>query len=165
MSKEIIKKEIEIEVYDLESELSTEDQKLLNLAREAMENAYAPYSRFLVGCTLLLENGVIVSGSNQENMAYPSGLCAERVAIFYAGANHPGVPVKTMAIVAKAKDYEITTPIASCGACLQSLTEYEKQYKKPIRTLLQAKDGKIWVANNGTLDFMPFQFNVEELKR
>ncbi len=161
----LIKKEIEIEVYDSELELQIEDQDLLRLARESMENAYAPYSRFLVGCVLLLENNTIVKGSNQENMAYPSGLCAERVAIFYAGANYPGVAVKTMAIVARAKDYTIQNPIVSCGACLQSLTEYEKQYKKPIRTILQAEGGKIWIANKGTQAFMPFQFNVEELKR
>jgi cytidine deaminase len=162
---QLIKKEIEIEVYDTDSELQAEDQYLLRLARESMELAYAPYSRFLVGCVLLLENSAIVKGSNQENMAYPSGLCAERVAIFYAGANYPGVPVKTMAIVARAQDYSIQTPIVSCGACLQSLTEYEKQFGKPIRTILQGEGGKIWIANKGTQTFMPFQFHVEELKR
>jgi cytidine deaminase len=162
---QILKKEIAIEVYDSEVELCAEDQNLLVLAKEAMECAYAPYSRFLVGCVLLLENGILVKGNNQENMAYPSGLCAERVAIFYAGANYPGVAVKTMAIVAKAKDYEITNPIVSCGACLQSLTEYEKQFGKPIRTILQGEGGKIWIAKQGTLAFMPFQFHVEELKR
>jgi hypothetical protein len=107
----LIKQEIAIEVYDSESELNEEDKILLQLARESMEQAYAPYSRFLVGCVLQLENNTLVKGNNQENMAYPSGLCAERVAIFYAGANYPGVPVKTMAIVARAKDYKIETPI------------------------------------------------------
>lgn len=161
----LIKQEIAIEVYDSESELNEEDKILLQLARESMENAYAPYSRFLVGCVLQLENNTLVKGNNQENMAYPSGLCAERVAIFYAGANYPGVPVKTMAIVARSKDYKIETPIVSCGACLQSLCEYERQFGKPIRTILQAEGGKIWIANQGTKAFMPFQFNVEELKR
>jgi cytidine deaminase len=160
-----VKKESEVKEYALVSELAEVDQALLAEARQAMEHAYAPYSRFLVGCALQLENGVIVKGSNQENMAYPSGLCAERVAIFYAGANYPGVRIVNMAITAKAKDYELHAPIMSCGACLQSLSEYEVMQKSPIRTLLQAENGVIWLAENGTKTFLPFQFYVAELKR
>ncbi|MDZ4667149.1 MAG: cytidine deaminase [bacterium] len=161
----IVKRESEVIEYELASELSDVDQALLAEARQAMEKAYAPYSRFLVGCALMLENGVLVKGSNQENMAYPSGLCAERVAIFYAGANYPGVRILNMAITAKAKDYDLNIPIMSCGACLQSLSEYEMQQKSPIRTLLQVEDGPVWLAENGTKTFLPFQFYVAELKR
>ena len=162
---EIVRRESVVKQYDRIEELSDLDQSLLALAREAMENAYAPYSRFIVGCALRLQNGVIVKGNNQENMAYPSGLCAERVAIFYAGANYPGVPVIEMAITAKALDYEVKGPIMSCGACLQSLSESEVKFNQPIRTLLQGQDGPIWIAEAGTKTFLPFQFYVGELKR
>lgn len=162
---EIVKRESVVKEFTSESELGSADQELLAEARKVMETAYAPYSRFLVGCALRLANGVIVTGSNQENMAYPSGLCAERVAIFYAGANYPDVPVLEMAITARAKDYNVKGPIMSCGACLQSLSEYEVRFKQPIRTLLQGQDGPVWLAEEGTKTFLPFQFFVEELKR
>lgn len=159
-----IKKESVLIRYSSINELSTADQFLLNEAKQAAEKAYAPYSKFNVGCALLLENGVLVRGSNQENIAYPSGLCAERVAIFYAGSEYPDVPVLTMAITVKAQNYIVDEPIMSCGACLQSISEYEMKFDKPIRMILQGETGEIFISENGTHAFLPFQFFVKQLK-
>ncbi|MFN5885776.1 MAG: cytidine deaminase family protein, partial [Bacteroidota bacterium] len=115
---EEIRRESVVKRYASYAELSHEDVALLKEAKEAVHNSYAPYSQFYVGCALLLQNGVVIKGSNQENMAYPSGLCAERVAIFHAGATYPDVPVMAMAITVKAADFEVKEPIMSCGACL-----------------------------------------------
>ena len=99
------------------SELSAEEQQLVANAKSALKTAYAPYSGFLVGASVLLENGEIINGSNQENVAYPSGLCAERVALFYAGAKYPDVKVKTVAVSVLSKNFEVTDVISPCGAC------------------------------------------------
>jgi cytidine deaminase len=108
---EIIKKEAIVKKYSSENELSAMEKELLQAAHDATQTAYAPYSKFKVGCALLLENGVVIKGSNQENIAYPSGLCAERVAIFHAGATYPNVPIKMMAVTAKAIDYKVSEPV------------------------------------------------------
>lgn len=159
-----IKKESLVLQYDSEEELNEADRQLLQLAKEAVHTSYAPYSKFHVGCALRLNNGVIVKGSNQENIAYPSGLCAERVAIFSAGASYPNEPVHSMAITVKADDYEVNEPIMSCGACLQSMSEFEIKSKQPMRIILQGETGVIYVAE-GLRTFMPFMFWVDELKR
>jgi len=159
-----IKKESVVLQYDSEEELNEADRQLLQLAKEAVHTSYAPYSKFHVGCALRLNNGVIVKGSNQENIAYPSGLCAERVAIFSAGASYPNEPVHSMAITVKADDYEVNEPIMSCGACLQSMSEFEIKSKQPMRIILQGETGVIYVAE-GLRTFMPFMFWVDELKR
>jgi cytidine deaminase len=145
-------------------ELEEADSGLLKQAREAISTSYAPYSKFHVGCALLLENGVVIKGSNQENIAYPSGLCAERVAIFHAGSEYPDVPVLAMAITVKAEGYEVKEPVTSCGACLQSMSEYEIKFKKPMRIILQGETGPILVAN-GLKTFMPFMFWLDELQK
>ncbi|MCU0422974.1 MAG: cytidine deaminase [Bacteroidia bacterium] len=159
-----IKRESLLHEYASIDELSSADRELLQLAKEAVETSYAPYSKFHVGCALRLQNGVVIKGSNQENIAYPSGLCAERVAIFSAGATYPNQPVTTMAITVKAEEYEVKEPIMSCGACLQSMSEYEIKFKQPIRVILQGETGVIYVAN-GLRTFMPYMFWVDELKR
>ncbi len=161
---EEIKKESVVKKYNHINELTAEDQQLLLEAKAAVNNAYAPYSKFYVGCALILENGVVVKGSNQENIAYPSGLCAERVAIFYAGATYPDVPVRAMAITVKARDYQVNEPIMSCGACLQSMSEYELKFNKPMHIILQGELGDIYVAE-GLRNFMPFMFWVDELRK
>jgi cytidine deaminase len=159
----IIKKELSlISVSDI-SELSVVDANLLLKAKAALKDAYAPYSSFLVGCAILLVNGEIVIGNNQENAAYPSGLCAERVAIFYAGAAYPGVPIIAMAITAKSSSQILSKPVMSCGACLQSIAEYEHRYQQTIRTILQGETGDIYIAEAGTQTFLPFQFSANEL--
>ena len=118
------------------TELGETDRRLVERAKEATRNAYAPYSNYNVGAALLLENGETVAGSNQENAAYPSGLCAERTAVFYASASHPGVAVKKIAIAAwqdpgEGKDFEAgfqKEPVSPCGGCRQALMEYEHLY-------------------------------------
>lgn len=161
---EEIKKESVVKKYNTIDELTPEDRQLLMEAKAAVSSAYAPYSKFHVGCALILENGVIVKGSNQENIAYPSGLCAERVAIFYAGATYPDIPVKAMAITVKAQDYQVTEPVMSCGACLQSMSEYELKFNKPMHIVLQGELGAIYVAE-GLRNFMPFMFWLDELRQ
>ena len=158
-----IRRESVLKRYTDINELSTSDRDLLQEAKNAVETSYAPYSNFHVGCELQLNNGVVVKGSNQENIAYPSGLCAERVAIFSAGANYPNEAVKTMAITVKADKFKVTEPIMSCGACLQSMSEYEMRFMQPMRIILQGETGDIYIAE-GLKNFMPFMFWTDDLK-
>ena len=159
---EIVKRESIIQQFDNMEELNNASKNLLLSAKEAAKNAYAPYSKFNVGCALLLENGEIILGNNQENIAYPSGLCAERTAVFYAGANFPNIPIKMLAVTAFAKSYEVNQPVMPCGACLQSMSEFELRFSKPIQIILQGNSGPIYVAE-GTKTFLPFQFFIKEL--
>ena len=126
----------ELTVYGNQAELSKEDRALMLEAIAARKNAYAPYSNFQVGAAVLLENGAIVIGSNQENASYPSGLCAERVAIFQAGALHPGVTVKTVAITATSTHRVVEAPAAPCGNCRQAMLEYETKQKKTHKIII-----------------------------
>ncbi|MCU0441307.1 MAG: cytidine deaminase [Bacteroidia bacterium] len=157
-----IRKESRLEQYTSVTELSVNDAQLLEKAKQALQGSYAPYSKFNVGCALLLANGKTITGSNQENIAYPSGLCAERVAVFYAGSQFPNVPIIAMAITAHAKTFTIEQPVMSCGACLQSISEYERRQGEPIRVILQGETGPIYIAN-GLHHFMPFMFWQQEL--
>jgi len=127
--------ETNIEIYSFE-ELSQEKKDLINKAKEQVTKAYAPYSGFHVGAAIELENGVVITGSNQENSAYPSGLCAERVAMFYANAQYPDVPVKTLAIAAYTNGNFISDPVTPCGSCRQVLLETETRFEKNITILL-----------------------------
>ncbi|WP_420604349.1 cytidine deaminase [Flagellimonas sp.] len=134
----------ELTIFDNPDELSQIEQKLLSDAERARENAYSPYSNFKVGAAVLLENGEVVVGNNQENSSYPSGLCAERVAVFQAGAIYPGVTIKTIAISATSKDYVVDIPAGPCGNCRQSIIEYEQKQKSPISILLRGQVGPIY---------------------
>ena len=145
------------------SELSLEDQQLVDNAKAAFATAYAPYSGFLVGATILLENGEIISGNNQENVAYPSGLCAERVAIFYAGSQFPDVKMKTIAITAIFKKFEIKDVISPCGSCRQAIAEYEVKQEENIRILLHHPDNSVLILNSIS-DLLPFMFKSKGLK-
>jgi cytidine deaminase len=164
--KQMNKLELKISYTELESEneLNEEEKQLLQKARKSSNMAYAPYSNFLVGAALLLENGTIVCGNNQENAAFPSGLCAERVAIFSAGANYPDVKIKTIAITCKSKSFLVNEPLSPCGACRQAMSEYEIRYKSNIRIILQGEKGKIRIINS-VADLLPFMFMAEELKK
>lgn len=159
---EVLKRESVIHQFNQIDELNITAQNLLLKAKDAAKNAYAPYSKFNVGCALLLENNEIILGNNQENIAYPSGLCAERTAIFYAGANYPTVPIKMMAVTAFANGYEVNQPVMPCGACLQSISEFELRFSKPIEIILQGNSGPIYLAE-GIKTFLPFQFFIKEL--
>lgn len=131
------KKRIEIEVKVLSfSELSEEKKVLIEKAKEASFSAYALYSKFSVGAAVLLENGIIVVGNNQENVAYPSGLCAERTALFAANANYPNVAPKALAIAAQTGGKFLEKPISPCGSCRQVILEAEKRFGKEIVMLL-----------------------------
>src|SRR5277367_2605711 len=110
---------INFKAYTTLTELTTADHNLCLEAVKAMENSHSPYSKFRVGAALRLQSGRIIHGSNQENVAYPSGLCAERVALFHWGANHPDDPIEAMAITATTEEFELHQPVASCGSCLQ----------------------------------------------
>ena len=128
--------EISYQIYAFD-ELDVEDKRLIDAAMKATERSYAPYSHFHVGAAALLENDVIVTGSNQENVAYPSGLCAERTALFYANSQYPDMAIKTLAIAACNENGTPSANIISpCGACRQVMLETENRFGKPIRILL-----------------------------
>lgn len=129
-----IRLETKIRIYPL-AELPDEELPLMEAALKATEQSYAPYSKFHVGAAALLENGTIVTGSNQENAAYPSGLCAERVTLFHAGHSYPDVPVVAIAIAAATNGRQVES-ISPCGACRQVLLETEQRYGKPVKVLL-----------------------------
>lgn len=152
----------EIEVYASKSELLPEERQLLERAEEARENAYAPYSNFKVGAAVLLENGEVVIGNNQENAAYPSGLCAERVAVYAAAAIHPNTRILKVAITAEAPTYTIMQPVAPCGACRQSLLEYELKQQSDIVMLLYGEKGEVYRVN-GLKQLLPLYFGQESL--
>lgn len=159
--------EIKIPVQAFEfTELSEADRTLVESAKKATYGAYAPYSKFNVGAAVAMDNGEIVSGSNQENAAYPSGTCAERTTIFYASAKYPGIPIKAIAIAARCpenfpqgtpddKCFQ-THPISPCGACRQVLLEYEKLYGN-IRVLLYGTKETYIFPNVASL--LPYSFN------
>lgn len=134
----------------------------MQLAQEAANDAYAPYSNFLVGAALVLEDGSMFKGSNQENAAYPSGLCAERTALFALSAHHPNTRIKLLAVTARRREEQQFLPAMPCGACRQVMAEYEHKQQENIPVLLQAADGKFYRFKN-VADLLPFQFNKEHL--
>lgn len=142
-----------------EDELSYEETTLVEAAREAALRAYAPYSQFKVGAAALLENGEIITGNNQENIAFPSGMCAERVTLFYAQARYPFVPVKILAIAAFSHN-AFTDRISPCGACRQVLAETEKRFGKPVRLLLSGRCETV-IAEKAS-DLLPLAFGEAE---
>jgi cytidine deaminase len=163
--KDMVKKielRVEIVEYNDVSELDNMDARLLEAASKAADKAYAPYSHFNVGAAALLESGEIVTGNNQENVAYPSGLCAERVVMFSVGAHHPNVPVMALAITAKSEEFELDEPLAPCGACRQVMVETEKKYGQYIKIILRGQRGKIHVINSVN-DILPFSFSSDKL--
>ncbi len=153
----------ELTIFSTLTELSKEDQVLLSTAVAARKNAYAPYSHFQVGAAVLMENGETVIGNNQENASYPSGLCAERVAVFQAGALYPGIPIKAVAISATSKNYVLDTPVAPCGNCRQSILEYEIKQKRSIKLLLMGESGPVYQCGS-VADILPLGFNSSFLK-
>lgn len=143
-------------------ELSESDQALCKQAENALASSYSPYSGFRVGTAIRLANGQVVSGSNQENVAYPSGLCAERVALFTIGALYPGIEIESMAVTAASENFQITNPITSCGGCLQVMAEFEQRQKREIEVLFYCINGKI-LKLQGIKSLMPFVFIEDRL--
>jgi cytidine deaminase len=152
----------EIEVYENVSEIPENVQQLIQKAKEIRLNAYAPYSKFLVGAAILLENGEVVTGSNQENASYPSGLCAERTAIYAAGANFPDQKILQIAITAGPKDRANAIPVPPCGACRQAIAEYEQKQKQSIEVYFMGKTGKVCKVDS-LLKLLPLAFNRDFL--
>ncbi|MFC2152208.1 cytidine deaminase [Bacteroidota bacterium] len=148
--------------YNSLAELDKLYQELIQKAKEAAEKAYAPYSKFKVGAAVLLENDEIIQGNNQENAAYPSGLCAERVAIFYANSKHPDIPIKAIAVTAITEEGFVKDPIPPCGSCLQVMLESEKRSNSSIEVILYGTD-KITIADS-IKQFLPIYFNKDMLK-
>lgn len=140
-------------------ELTEQDRQLIDAAKQATERSYAPYSNFRVGAAALLANGTIITGTNQENAAYPSGLCAERTALFYAGSSYPDTAVVALAIAAYTDGTFTRNPIAPCGACRQVMLEVENRYQHPIRTLLYGTEG-IYLIEGGTRQLLPLTFDA-----
>ncbi len=157
-----IKIETIIEVFNSLADLPSEIQSLLLQAIETRKNAYAPYSKFRVGAAILLENGKVVVGSNQENAAYPSGLCAERVAIFQAGAIFPNVKMLTLAITAASDTNPTLSPIPPCGSCRQAIAEYEFKQETPIEIYFMGEKGVIYKSNSIT-NLLPLSFDKTSL--
>jgi cytidine deaminase len=153
---------IEIEYSEIPSieELSNDDAYLVAKAREVAYNAWAPYSNFLVGAAVELTNGKIITGNNQENAAYPSGLCAERVALFSANANYPNSPVKTIAISAFNKNGQVVEPVKPCGSCRQAILETEMRFEHPVKLILDGKD-HIHIVD-GIKNLLPLSFGKND---
>lgn len=133
----------ELSLFDSVQELPADIQELMKRSVEAREKAYSPYSKFQVGAALLLDNGEIITGSNQENASYPAGLCAERTAIFYAGAKYPRAKMLKLAISAKSLNYTVDRPTAPCGSCRQAIAEYEVKQEQPIEIYFMGETGKV----------------------
>ena len=141
------------------NELDAQEKSLMEAAIEATRRSYAPYSHFHVGAAVLLENDVIVTGSNQENIAYPSGLCAERTALFYANSQYPDLSVKALAITARTPDGELChTPLTPCGACRQVMVETEKRHGKLMRVLLCGSE-EVYIAESAR-SLLPLSFDL-----
>ena len=159
-------KEVRIEsilqVYEDINELPSTIKSLMDTAIEARDKAYAPYSQFNVGAAILLDNGEVVIGSNQENASYPSGLCAERTAIYYAGAKFPKAKILTMALSASSSKKTTDKPIPPCGACRQAIAEYEIKQEQPIEIYFMGAVGKV-AKSNSLSNLLPFIFESSVL--
>lgn len=154
--KELI---IKYKLLDDWNELPLDEQELVAQAYEVSNDAYAPYSKFKVGASLLLENGEVILGNNQENIAYPSGLCAERVALFFAGANYPNTKVEKLVIVAKGDLIPVDNVLSPCGSCRQVMLETEVRQNQTYQVILVSQNRKTLVFQSAS-DFLPFAFGM-----
>lgn len=150
------------EQYDHEDELAAIDRTLLEEAKKAQQQAYAPYSTFRVGAALLLEDGSIVWGNNQENVAYPSGMCAERTALYACGANNPGMRIIAMAVIAGSENFTLEDIVSPCGACRQVISEYENMQNTAIRIIMKGDPDMVLICS-GIDALLPLAFKCEPL--
>jgi len=148
----------QITIFDSIEELPTIVKGLMNKAIETKQNAYAPYSKFKVGAAMLLEDGTIITGNNQENAAYPSGMCAERVAIWKVSSDFPNKKILKLAISASSSSQILKEPVAPCGACRQTLSEYEIKQKDKIEVYFMGEEGEI-IKTDSVLDLLPIAFD------
>ncbi|WP_310586066.1 cytidine deaminase family protein [Telluribacter humicola] len=164
--------------YPTESELPEAEQQLMEAARQATRKSYAPYSNFHVGAAVLLEDGTVFTAGNQENAAFPSGSCAEQSVIYWVGANYPDKQIQSIAVVARPGEarpglagpgvaqpsqQEEYKPVSPCGACRQSLLEYEHRQKQPIRLLMMRPDGGV-IVSESISNLLPVKFDADDLR-
>lgn len=150
------------EEFNSEKDLSVADIELLQEARDACKTSYSPYSNFQVGAAVRLADNTIVRGSNQENAAYPSGLCAERVALFSIGANYQGKTIKSIAVAAKRADQEFFLPVTPCGSCRQVMLEFEQKQSDPIEFIMRSGENS-WIKTKSCKVLLPFSFDKNSL--
>ncbi|HLA60451.1 MAG TPA: cytidine deaminase [Puia sp.] len=154
---------IPVQIFSDFKALEAEDAQLFESARKATGDAYAPYSKFRVGVAVRLENGQIITGSNQENASFPAGICAERVTLSAASAVYPGITVTDLALTYMNESGDSNHPIGPCGICRQTMAEYEQRFGRPMRLIMGGFSGEIYVINRAT-DLLPFAFSSQELK-
>jgi len=150
-----------IQVDHLE-DLDSESKYLVHKAKEAAQHAYAPYSKFLVGAAALLDNGKVVTGTNQENAAYPSGMCAERVTLYALTSQFPEQKIVRLAIVAKRKQHKDLLPATSCGPCRQVMLEFEERQNEPFKIVMLGADNR-WIIAPSAASLLPFSFGKSNL--
>jgi cytidine deaminase len=138
--------------------LDNESKYLVHKAKDATAHSYSPYSKFCVGAAVILNDGTVVTGSNQENASYPLCMCAERVALYAASALHPGKSILKMAVVAHKKNHKELVPATSCGACRQVMLEYEERQGKPLKVIMMTGPD-VWVECSSVKALMPISFN------
>jgi cytidine deaminase len=143
-------------------DLDAESKYLVHKAKEASMHAYAPYSKFFVGASLILEDGTVVTGANQENASYPLCMCAERIALYTAGVEHPGKKIIKMAVIAHKKNHKELLPATSCGACRQVMHEFEMRQKSPIEVVMLAT-AQQWIKVSTVDALLPFGFTKDNL--
>ena len=158
----ILNLNISFEQYADIKELSENDRLLCESAQQALVSSYSPYSKFRVGCAIRLSSSEIIRGSNQENLAYPSGLCAERVALFSIGSNYPDAIIEAMAITAQTDNFEILKPVTSCGGCLQVMAEFERKQSSPIAVIFYCLNGEVLKVPS-VQSLLPFSFVEDRL--
>ena len=147
-----------------ENDLDGESKALLQKAKEALPKAYAPYSNFHVAAAILLSDGTIVTGTNQENAAYPSGMCAERVALFTVSSQHPGKMIKKLVVLARLVNQTELAPASSCGACRQVMLEFEQRQGKHYEVIMQSYDRE-WIKASTVESLLPFGFSKRNLRK
>ena len=149
--------------YNTIEDLDSESKYLVHKAKEATAHSYAPYSKFCVGSAVILEDGTVVTGANQENASYPLCMCAERVALYTVAAQYPGKRIIKMAVVAHKKNHKELVPAASCGACRQVMLEFEQRQHKPMEVIMLGPDEK-WVKCPSAVSLLPFSFDGKSLE-
>jgi cytidine deaminase len=148
----------EVKIISDRTKLPVKEADLLGIAQEAAKHAYAPYSQFRVGAAVLLKNGHIISGNNQENAVYPCGMCAERVALFYAASQFPETPITKIAVTAIGNEKEVSQPVPPCGMCRQALLEYETKFREPIEVIMAGEKGEVYIVKS-VAELLPLAFD------
>lgn len=153
----------EFTTYDHLEDLDSESKYLVHKAKEATTHSYAPYSKFCVGSAVILEDGTVITGANQENASYPLCMCAERVALYAVASQYPGKRIMKMAVVAHKKNHKELVPAASCGACRQVMLEFEQRQHKPLEVIMLGP-GEKWIKCPSALSLLPYGFDGTSLE-